>query len=171
MSRLQHALLVGCLCGPIALPALPDVNGTQGPAAAVMSFNQAITNRKIDQLADHFMGGGVQFTLRPSHKGLAPQGVTSALHQHWATVAPVLFAATSSYVRRAEILDSRVEGEIATVWARISTETVLAGSTEKSSESFTEVYLLLDTPSGWKIVGIADNRPADDIGLAASDES
>jgi len=171
VSRLINALLRVYLSGWIVCPAVCCAAEALGPEATVVSFNQTITSRDTDKLGGHFANGGVQFTLRPSHKGLATQGLTADLGQHWSTIAPVLFAATSSYTREAEILESRVQGDIATVWARISTETVPVSSEERTSETFTEVYLLLNTGSGWKIFGMADNRPADDIGLAAPDQS
>jgi hypothetical protein len=171
VSRLINALLMVSLSSWSAWPAVSRAAEAHGPEATVVSLNQTITSRDTERLGGHFATGGVQFTLRPSHKGLATQGLTADLGQHWSTIAPVLFAATSSYTREAEILDSRVYGDIATVWARISTKTVAVSSAERTSQTFTEVYLLLNTAGGWKIAAMADNRPADDIGLAAPDPS
>jgi hypothetical protein len=82
-------------------------------------------------------------------------------------VAPLLFTVTSAYIRQAEILEENVQGDVATVWARISTESTRAGEEQSRAESFTEFYLLVSTPDGWKIAGMVDNRLPDDIGIVS----
>ncbi len=133
----------------------------------VKSFNASITNRDPAAVVQHLAAGGVQFTLRPSHAGLAPEKLTSELVAHWSLIAPVLIAATSTDIRQAEILEENVQGDVATVWARISTESTRVGKEKSRAESFTEFYLLVSTPEGWKIAGMIDNRPADDIGVVS----
>jgi ketosteroid isomerase-like protein len=133
----------------------------------VKSFNASITNRDTDEMVKHFVAGGVQFTVRPSHSGLAPANLTSELVAHWSMVAPLLFAVTSAYIRQAEILEENVQGDVATVWARISTESTRAGEEQSRAESFTEFYLLVSTTDGWKIAGMVDNRLPDDIGIVS----
>ena len=133
----------------------------------VESFNASVTNRDLDAMVTHFMPGGVQFTLRPSHAGLASETLTTELTTHWPMVAPVLFAVTSAYIRQAEILEETVRGDVATAWARISTESTRTGEQKSRAESFTEFYLLVSTPDGWKIAGIVDNRATDDIGIVS----
>ena len=155
---MSMAMLGACRQDTTASPEAADV---------VLSFNEAVTTREeLDDIVAHFAAGGVQFTLRPSHQGITPEGLTSELIAHWSGVAPILFAATSAYSRQAEILDTHVEGTVATVWTRIQTQTTLADATETSSESFTEVYMLIETPEGWKIAAIADNRQPDDIDVS-----
>ena len=160
------ALLVA---GSVAILGACSQDTTASPDAAdvVLSFNEAVTTRaELDDILAHFAAGGVQFTLRPSHQGITPEGLTTELIAHWSGVAPILFAATSAYSRRAQILDAYVEGAVATVWTRIETQTTLADATETSGESFTEVYMLIETPEGWKIAAIADNRQPDNIDVS-----
>ena len=135
------------------------------PAAVVTSFNRAVTDRDMDSLLAHFMDGGVQFNLRPSHGGLQTGPLTSELNARWSMVGPVLFSATRSYTRETDVVDVHEAGDVATVWVDVATETVLASNGETSTEAFTEVYLLVRTPDGWRIAGVADNRQPDDIGI------
>lgn len=137
----------------------------QGPAEVVTSFNRAVTDRDMDSLLAHFVDGGVQFNLRPSHGGLQTGPLTSELHARWSMVGPVLFGATSAYTRDAEVVDVHAAGDVATVWVQVATRTVLASNGEESTEAFTEVYLVVRTGDGWRIAGVADNRQPDDIGI------
>ena len=168
---MQRLPIIGAVlaAGSIAILGACGQEVAAPPEAAgvVRAFNEAVTAREeLDDILAHFAAGGVQFTLRPSHQGITPEGLTSELVAHWSGVAPILFAATSAYARQAEILAAHVEGSVATVWARIDTETTLVNATNTSAESFTEVYLLIETPDGWKIAGIADNRQPDDIDVS-----
>ena len=126
------------------------------------------TLEDLDTLVDHFMDGGVQFNLRPSHGGLQTGPLTTELKARWSMVGPVLFSATSAYTRDADILDTRTIGDVATVWADISTSTALASNGETSTEQFSEVYLLVRTAAGWRIAAVADNRQPDDIGIGGN---
>lgn len=137
----------------------------QGPAAVVTSFNRAVTDRDMERLLAHFAEGGVQFNLRPSHGGLPTGPLTSELNARWRMVGPVLFSATRSYTRDAEVIDVREAGDVATVWVNVATRTVLASNGEASTEAFTEVYLMVRTGDGWRIAAVADNRQPDDIGI------
>jgi ketosteroid isomerase-like protein len=149
--------------GPSAWSGTPGPDTT--PAGVVESFNNAVTKRDLDTLLDHFIDGGVQFNLRPSHGGLQTGPLTTELRARWSMVGPVLFSATSVYTRDAEILQTRTAGDLATVWADISTSTTLAGNGETSTEQFSEVYLLVRTAAGWRIAAVADNRQPDDAGI------
>jgi len=145
--------------------ALVNAATDEGPDAVVSSFNQAITARDMDAAMAHFAPGGVQFNLRPSHGGLDTGPLTAELEARWRMIGPVLFSATSSYTRTPKIVDTRVDGDVATVWVETSTNTVLSNSGEASSENFSELYLLLKTEQGWRIAGVVDNRQPDDIGI------
>ena len=144
---------------------------TTEAAAIVTSFGEAISARQLDKALAYFAPGSVQFSLRPAHTGLgggqAP-GLTADLRGHWSTIMPVLFSATKSYSRTAEVIDSRVDGDIATVWATITTTTVRSDKPETKSDKFVEVYLLVHKDGQWKIGGIADNRRPNDVGLGAA---
>ncbi len=134
-----------------------------GAAAAgdsVTSFNQAISARDGDLALAQPAEGGAQFTLRALHDGIESKQLQAEITQHWKTIAPVLFASTSEYSRETEILDERTEGDIATVWTRTKTRSLRRNSSEPSLNVFTEVYLLVRKPDGWKIAAIADNRQA-----------
>jgi hypothetical protein len=82
-------------------------------------------------------------------------------------IAPVLFAATKTYTRRAEIVHSRIEGGIATLWTRTTTESTRADKPGTSKATFTEVYVLLLENGAWKIAAIADSRKPNDVGMGA----
>ena len=163
LATLTTGLLV--LTGQVAAAA-PETNQA-GPAEVVRSFNAAVTDRNLEQLLGHFAEGGVQFNLRPSHGGLQTGPMTTELTARWSMVGPVLFSATSVYERHAKILDVHATGDVATVWAEVSTRTTMASSGETSSEAFTEVYLLVHRQEGWRIAAVADNRQPDNIGIAA----
>ncbi len=155
-SRCIASLVTGFMLvtpGPLLADDTPDA-----AAAVVLSFNDAVSARDLDKLLSHFAEGGVQFNLRPSHQGLKNESLTSDLKARWSLVGPVLFSATKKYEREADILDSQIRGDIATVWADIDSKTVMAGTNETNEEEFTEFYLLIRTPDGWKIAGVADNR-------------
>lgn len=141
------------------------VSGGGDPADVVLSFNRAITARDMDAMMAHLANGGVQFNLRPSHGGLDAGPLTAELEARWRMIGPVLFSATESYSRTPEIVDVHTDGDIATVWVNVLTESVLAANGQKSEEKFSEIYLLFRSPEGWRIVGVADNRQPDDIGL------
>jgi hypothetical protein len=148
---------------------VPAVAGdAAGPEVTVHQFNEAITARDMDTLMALLLDGGVQFNLRPSHQGVPDQGVTSELIPRWSMIGPVLFGATSAYTRKVDTLDVKQMGEIATVWVRVHTTTVQRSDNAVRKDEFTEVYLLANTPQGWKIAGVADNRQPDNIGMPAS---
>ncbi len=130
-----------------------------GPADVVKAFNSAITERKLDVALTYFAKGSVQYTLRSAHAGVptGEGGITSDLKTHWSMIGPVLLGATASYQRVPEILDTRVDGDLATVWVKIATETV-DRSGKRNQNSFSEFYLLVHTGDRWQIGSMADNR-------------
>jgi len=139
-----------------------------GPADSVRAFTAAINDQDTDALLAELHEGGVHFNFRPSHQGQGATDTTSELIPRWTMVAPVLFSTTETYRRELEILDTQVHGEIATVWAAVKTETVMRGTGKQNASAFTEVYLLVDTPDGWKIAGVADNRQPNDVGMGGN---
>ncbi|MCC5795393.1 MAG: hypothetical protein JJT85_11765 [Chromatiales bacterium] len=162
-QTVRSRLPLGAVLILAMLPA-PAVLAGNSPEAVVMTFNEAIGARDLQGLLGHFAEGSVQFAIRPAHAGMAPpKKVSSDLVTHWQTIGPVLFSVTESYTRTPEILASHVESEIATVWARITTRTVDRNSTAERSDSFSEVYLMVDRGDGWKIAGIAENRGTDSL--------
>ncbi len=139
-------------------------------AAVVTSFGEAVSSRNLDKVLDYFAPGGVQFSLRPAHGGLgsAPASLTGDLRAHWSTIAPVVFSATRAYSRTAEIIDTRVDGDIATVWATVTTTSVRSDKQETRKDEFVELYLLVRKDGQWKIGAIADNRRPNDVGIGAA---
>lgn len=130
-----------------------------GPADVVKAFNGAITERKLDAALAHVAKGSVQYTLRAAHAGVptGEGGITSDLKAHWSMIGPVVIGATSSYQRIPEILDTRIDGDLATVWAQTSSESVDRNGKAQQNK-FSEVYLLVKTAGGWQIGAMADNR-------------
>jgi hypothetical protein len=158
------ALGASLVATAVAAPAAPAAE----PAAVVTAFCAAVSERKLDRVTALFAPGSVQFSLRPSHTGVGDQpsgSLTSDLKAHWSMIGPVLFTATKSYSRKAEILDTRVDGDIATVWTRTTTVTERADNAGKKTDEFVEVYLLVRKDGQWKIGAVADNRRPNDVGL------
>lgn len=161
MRHTAVAIIWSMLLFVTAVPAADP-----GPDDVVKAFNSAITERKLDAALAHFASGSVQYTLRAAHAGV-PTGasVTSDLQTHWRTIGPVLLGATESYKRVPEILDVRTDGDLATVWAKISSETVERSGNRKQG-SFSEVYLMVRTAGGWQIGSMADNRGTSSLARA-----
>lgn len=155
---------IALLTGTTAIAATP---ATKEAAAVVTAFGEAVSSRNLDKVLGYLAPGSVQFSLRPSHAGLggAPPTLTSDLRAHWSTIAPVVFGATKSYTRTADVIDSRVDGDIATVWAKVVTTTVRGDKPETKREEFVELYLLVRKDGQWKIGAIADNRRPSDVGM------
>jgi hypothetical protein len=139
------------------------------PEATVLAFNQAFADSDSEALVALLAEGGSQFTLRASHAGINPEKLTAEITAHWSVIAPVVFAATEKYTRQAKITDSQVEGDVASIWANISTESVRLGTDEVSKETFSEFYLVIKTADGWKIAAIADNRRTDNLDVTTGD--
>jgi hypothetical protein len=160
----KYAVLVVILTLAL-LPAAPRAAGP-GPAEVVQAFNQALTGRKLEDATALLAKGSVQYTLRAAHAGVTPGtgGITSDLRTHWNTIGPVLFSVTSTYKRVPKILDTRVDGDLATVWAQVASETV-ERSGKSRKDSFSEVYLLVRTGDAWLIGAIADNRGTDSLSV------
>ena len=131
-----------------------------GPADTVLAFNAGFAAKDKDAVVATLAEGGAQFTLRAQHEDAPPESLQSEISAYWTLIAPVLFASTSSYQREVEILDTQINGDIATVWSNTRTNSTQLGATKPSLNAFTEVYLLVKTPDGWKIAAIADNRQA-----------
>ncbi len=157
---MKASLILRVLAISFALTCGASVALAAGPDNTVDAFNAAFAAKDKDALVATLAKGGAQFTLRSQHAELAPESVQSEISEYWTVIAPVLFASTNSYQRTAEITDTRVDGDIATVWTNTKTESTRIGATKADRNAFTEVYLLIKTPDGWKIAAIADNRQA-----------
>ena len=148
--------------------AADDSDPAKGAIAVVQAFNAAFGRKDVEAVVATLIEGGVQFDLRPAHADQnAPQGLTQELTARWYGVTPILFAGTESYLRKVKVLDSKATADMATVWAEITTEMRMPKSDKSSSNSFTEVYLLVRTPKGWKIGAMIDNRATDTITTGA----
>ena len=162
LALIQALVPALTLAGPAL--AADATDATDNAVAVVTTFNEAISNRQLETLLGLFAPGAVQFALRPAHAGMPPpEKITSDLDVHWRTIGPVLFSVTDLYTRTPEILDSHVTQELATVWTRITTRSRDRNATDERSETFSEVYLLVNKGDGWKIGGIAENRGTDEL--------
>lgn len=150
----------------VLFPAAPHA-ADPGPADVVQAFNRALTGRKLEEATALLAKGSVQYTLRAAHAGVTTGagGITSDLKTHWNTIGPVLFSVTSAYNRVPKIIDTRVDGDLATVWAQVASETV-ERSGKSRKDSFSEVYLMVRTGGAWQIGAIADNRGTDSLSVA-----
>lgn len=165
MTRVTTALAILVAC--IAMNNAAAAGPADEPAGVVTAFCDAVSSRNLDRVLGFLAPGGVQFGLRPAHTGMGGQApsLTTDLRVHWSTIGPVLFSATKSYSRKAQVIDTRVDGDIATVWARVTTTTVRADKPETRSDEFVELYVLVRKDGQWKIGAIADNRRPGDVGL------
>ena len=157
---MKVSLILRVIAITIALTCGASTAAAAGPDDTVRAFNAAFMAGDKDALVATLAEGGAQFTLRSQHEEMPPEKVQSEISEYWTVIAPVLFASTSSYQREAEIVDTRINGDIATVWTKTSTVSTRIGATKPDRNAFTEVYLLIRTPEGWKIAAIADNRQA-----------
>jgi len=132
--------------------------GAGGPEDTVKAFSAGFAAKDKDAVIATLAEGGAQFTLRAQHESTPPESIQTEITAYWTVVAPVLITSTSSYVRTLDILDVRVDGDIATVWTQTHTASTPLNSTEADRNSFTEVYLVVKRADGWKIAGMADNR-------------
>jgi ketosteroid isomerase-like protein len=160
----KHAATICLATLALVMLASPAPASAQAaPADTVQAFNAAITGRDLAKATGYFADGAVQFTLRPAHAGMAasaPQGLSMDLKAHWTQVGSLLFSVTSKYLRTPAIIDTRVEGDLATVWTQVDTETLERNAKEPRVERFAEVYLMVRKDGKWLIAGVADNRGA-----------
>jgi hypothetical protein len=144
---------------------VPPARAAAGPAEVVQAFNQALTARKLTDATALLASGSVQFTLRSAHAGVATgSSLTGDLKTHWNQIGPVLFSVTSAYKRAPRVLDTRIDGDLATVWVQVASETVERNGKSRK-DSFSEVYLLVKTAEGWRIGAVADNRGTDNLSV------
>lgn len=165
----MQKFILATLVGLSLLPAVTFA-AEPGPVDIVQAFNRAISARKLDDALPLLAKGSVQYTLRSAHAGVptGTGGITSDLTTHWSTISQVLFTVTTTYQRVPEITDTRIDGDLATVWATVATDTV-ERSGKRRQDSFSEVYLLVRSGgSGWHIGAIADNRGTDRLPVAAA---
>lgn len=153
----------------LAMPAAwADPSAEAGtPAGTVTAFNAAVTAKDLSRAASYIAPGGVQFTLRSAHPGMGGEesgDLGSDLRSHWMVIGSTVIAATKVYSRNAEIIDSRVDGDVATVWTKISTLSHRNDQPEAKKDQFTEVYLMVRKDGNWLIGAVADNRQPNDIG-------
>jgi len=148
-----------CLAGTSsAFAAASDEDVT----AVVQAFNAAVSTRDLDGMLATFADGAVKFSLRPAHTGLEKEpGISTDLRTHWSTIAPVLFSTMKSYRRSAAIVDIHTDGDVASVWTQITTESTGLRSGQVRRGGFSELYVIVRTPDGWKIGAMADNRRPD----------
>lgn len=163
--RIATALSFAMLYTIGALAANPP-DPRQEAEAVVQSFNAAFGKKDVEAVVAALLEGGVKFDLKPAH---ADQGgehkIIQELKEHWYGVAPIVLGAARSYTRTAEILDTHAARDMATVWARITTEMVAPGAPKASVRTFNETYFLVRTPQGWKIGAMMDDRATDNLAV------
>ena len=136
--------------------------------AVVHEFNAAMTSKSIDRMLACRLDNGVRFDLRPAHADQAAgtYQLVQPLRERWTSVTPIVFSATKSYTRTAEIIHSQTSPEIATIWARVTAVMQMPNAESASTKTFMEVYFLIRTPNGWKIGAMVDDRGTDRIATA-----
>lgn len=155
-----------CLFVSLVISAVPAAfadESAAGPADVVIAFNAAIPDGDLDTIVNSLADGGVQFTFKSPHEGFVPEKMTTDLVPYWKMIAPVISSSTAIYDRDVDIIETRQMGNIATVWVGIETRSQFKGKEEIKTAAYNHVYLLVQTPDGWKIASIADNRAVDSI--------
>lgn len=166
-TRIRVIALVAVLLLPGTWLQAAD-NNESAAEAVVHEFNAAMSDKNIDRMLACLLEKGVQFDLKPAHADVAtgPHQIVQPLRERWAAVTPIVFSATKSYSRTAEIIESQVSPDIATVWARVTAVMQMPKAESASTKVFTEVYFLIRTPDGWKIGAMVDDRGTDSIATA-----
>jgi hypothetical protein len=137
------------------------------PAAVVTEFNAAISARDLERALACLAVGSVQLQLHPAHPGVkVSSGLTSDLVNNWRAVGTILFPATDSYERRADVTAIEESGDLATVWTLTRTESHRKQSTQAKVQQFSELYVLVRQQGTWKIAVQASNRQPDDFAVA-----
>ncbi len=146
----------------LAVPPVSAMDDAQQAAVDVVhAFNGAMSARDGERMLDQLVVEGVQFDLRPAHAGQGAHEMAEPLRARWARITPALFNGTRAFTRQATILDVRASADIATVWATVASRMELLKPGAPIDNAFTEVYLLVRTPSGWKIGAMVDDRGTD----------
>lgn len=150
----------------IAYPVIAAENENHPAGQVVLDFNDALTTRNMEVAMPLLAKGAVQYHLHPAHPGMAEdQPLTEDMAAMWTTVTALLFATTEAYERRIEIVDVRVDGELAVVWTNTRTETRRTNK-EPNKNEFSEMYFLVNkNNTGWRIAGTATNRPVDNVDI------
>ena len=154
------------LLAALLAAALPVAYADNHPAAdAVLTFNQAVTDRDMDTAMGLLADGGVQFNLHPAHPGMPENPpLTEDMATMWKVVAAILFPSTDAYERQVEVTSVQTDGELATVWTQTRTVTHRKGQAEPMVLEFSEMYFLVNKDGeGWRIAATATNRPVDSI--------
>jgi hypothetical protein len=170
MTRPYLAIATSTMLMLNAMSAFNLHAAERSPDETVRAFNQALSQRNLDAALVLVAAGSVQFTLRSAHSDMPSAGsgsVTGDLKAHWKAIGPVVFGSTAAYNRNPKITSSRIDGDLATVWTSTTTETV-GKNGGKRSDSFSEIYMLVHTASGWQIGAVADNRGANRFNAAAA---
>lgn len=160
-----RSLLLLLTLSPTAASLADDADA----AAVVIEFNAAITARDLDRALACLADGGVQMQLQPPHPGLGrSDALTTDLVASWRMVGSILFPATESYERKAEITQVTVSGEVASIWTQTQTRSIRRQATKAAVQEFSELYVLVKKDGSWKIAATAANRPPDDLDLSPS---
>jgi len=131
-----------------------------GVEDVVLLMNRAVTERDLRAILAQFAAGAVQVNLNAAHAGATDETETIVdLAGQWKAIAPIIFANTESYIRSVEEMATHVDGELASVWARIRTETRRPAVQGAVTVTFFESYLLALIDGDWKILSVANNRP------------
>jgi hypothetical protein len=130
------------------------------PEAVVARYNAAINERDLDQVLAQLVEGASQLNLRQAHTFTSGvENLVTDLALQWRQISPILFASTESYTRTVGAMKSQQDGDLATVWAEITTRTKPVQSDETVMMRFTETYMLFRLDGTWKIAALANNRP------------
>lgn len=132
--------------------------------AVILEWNAAISRRDLGGMMDCLMDGAVQVQIESPHFGFGKPELTKDLATSWQQVASLLFQIAESYVRTVSELETRIDGDLATVWAAVHAETQMQSDGEVIVRDFREAYWLTREGDAWKLAAVVNSRTAGDAG-------
>ena len=153
---------VGVLCLAVSLwlSAADADTGVDAPRGGVAAYNNAINARDLEQVLSYLVEGANQLNLHQAHSFTAGvEQLSTDLALQWRQISPILFATTQTYTRTVDASEALVDGDLAIVWAGITTRTQPLRSAAVTEMTFTETYILFRLDGAWKIAALANNRP------------
>lgn len=133
----------------------PEVQAIE---AVVFELNTAASRRNLAGMMACFAEGSVQVQLSPQHLGFGSPDPVQDLAKSWQMITPVLFTVAKSYQREVSDFETRVDGDLATVWCAVRTETVMPESETPIVREFRESYWLKRAGKDWKIIAMVNSR-------------
>ncbi len=135
----------------------------------ISTMNQAVTNRDLDAVLATFDENALKLDLFPAHyppktdktpatqKPIQVFPKTANLKARWQAVFGIM-GNVKVYERSATLIQSQVDGKMASAWVEIKTKTITREGAAETRNRFIEIVLLKKVGRQWKIVLTSNNR-------------